>query len=370
MKDLLIEGNTAHQVLKKTISHVLSHGFKTETWGGTIPNRIGEKGAPNDFERTMIEHSPLTLRLTNPLARWCDYSMHWVGITLRECEDHINGYNPGHIIKYSKLYPHWINQGHFNYTYGERFCHYPFALNQMSGQMRRVGFEYNQIDKVIQLLKKHPTSRKACISTWYPPADLGNDYCPCNMVMQIRVVNGKLDWTTVIRSLDVLRGLSENIFMFTLWQEYIANQLHIPLGDYYTVALNPHIYKDQIDNGYCNQNNLPDPYDYYAPVEAFEDPYPTHQMNYIDTVLFRNGKESMDTAFRLAKNLPPYWRNWKLALISEWARLKKQFKKADTYLSKIDNEYKFSIVRRLKKQRPLCVNYLEWSKQREYLEEQ
>ena len=156
MRDLLIEGSTAHEVLKKTISHVLAHGYKNEVWGGTIPNRIGEKGAPNDFDRIMIEHTPLTLRLTNPLARWTDYSMHWVGITLRETEDHFNGLNPGHVIKYSKLYPHWLENNHFNYTYGERFCHYPFNLEQISGQYRKVKFEYNQLEKVISILNDIP----------------------------------------------------------------------------------------------------------------------------------------------------------------------------------------------------------------------
>jgi len=360
-------GKTATEVMKKSIDYVLKEGNKREVYGGTIPADIKDKKSPNDFVRTMIEADPgMTMVLENPLARWTDYSNHWVGITLREQEDHLQGYNPGHVIKYSKLYPRWLKDGFFNYTYGERFCHYPFNLMEHSGVTKRIGWEYNQIEKVIIMLKQHPTTRKACISTWFPRVDLGDPYVPCNCFMQLRIVDDKLDWITVVRSLDVLRGYSENLFMFTIWQEYVAKKLGVPVGKYTTVSLNAHLYSDQIENGYHKQK-VPDCYDFYEAKPAFEDDFPDFQMQYIDSILFKNGKESFRTSYSLAKKLPRYWRNWKLALISEWERLQGRYDNALQAYYKIDNEFKLSVARRLWKVRPECVDLLPWKEQREFV---
>jgi thymidylate synthase len=332
--------------MKGAIDYVAKNGIERKVWGGTIPKDIKDKNSPNDFDRVMLECVPLTMKLTNPLARWCDWSDHWVGITLRETEDHLQGYNPGHVTKYSNLYKRWVlDNGYFNYTYGERFQYYPYNKDEKSGKERNLFFCYNQFEDVIKLLKEHPTTRRACMSTWFPPVDVGDPYCPCNMVMQLRIVNGKLDWITVVRSLDVLRGLSENIFMFTIWQEYAAWLLKTEIGDYYTVALNAHHYKDQLDDGYHKQK-VPDPYEFYVPKKAFITDFPKARLMVVDELLF---KGEIRNALKYAEELPQYWRNWKYALIAEWLRLKRKRGQAYHIASKIDNEFKFSIARRLNK---------------------
>jgi len=357
-------GKTSTEVMKKAIDFVINNGTERKVYGGTIPENFKDPKSPNDFDRVMIEANPgMTMVLTDPLARWTDYSNHWIGITLREQEDHFQGYNPGHVIKYSSLYKRWIKNGFFNYTYGERFEHYPWNLNQVSGKMKKVGWEYNQINKVIKMLKEHPTTRKACISTWYPVGDLGDPYVPCNAFMQIRIIDGKLDWITVVRSLDVLRGYSENLFMFTMWQEYIANKLNVPLGKYTTVALNAHLYDDQIKNGYHKQN-VPDCYDFYEAKPAFSEEFPSEQFKTIDGHLFNEKKVNLAL-------LPEssFWRNWKLALIADWYRLKGQLEASKSIVTLINNEFKFSVVRRLYKKDKDSLYLLQWDKQKQFLEE-
>jgi len=362
-------GTTATEVMKKSIEYVLEEGVERKVYGGTIPADIKDPKSPNDFDRTMIEAEPgMTMVLTNPLARWTDYSSQWVGISLREQEDHFQGWNPGHVIKYSKLYPRWLKDGYFNYTYGERFQHYPFNLQEISGRHKHIGWEFDQIERVIGMLEAHPSTRKACISTWYPTIDLGNLYVPCNCFMQLRIVDGKLDWVTVVRSLDVLRGYSENLFMFTLWQEYVAKKLKVPVGNYITVALNAHIYQEQIEAGYHKQN-VPDCYEYYKPKEAFVEDFPAFQMDFIDRSLFAKGVKSFDSAYKLARKLPDYWRNWKLALISEWERLQGRYENAFRAYIKLDNEFQLSVARRLVRHKPECVDVLPWGEQKKFLKE-
>jgi len=344
MSDMIV-ANTAHKLIKKTLEIVIKEGYETKVWGGTIPNQIGDKGAPCDFSREMIEHPPgLTLKLTNPLARWSDYSDHYVGITLTETEDSFQRYNPGNVIRYSKLYPHWQeDNGKFNYTYGERIAGYPY-----------VNGDWNYLDQMsytIARLKKHPSTRKACISTWYPPNDLTNDYVPCNMVFQLRVVDGKLDWITVIRSLDVLRGLTENIFMFTMWQEYASSQLGVPLGNYYTVALNPHVYKEQIDKGLHIQR-VTEPYHPAHPCEAFRYPFPSKEFAYIDSLMFNH--ENYIEAHSHISSLPKFWKNWKLTLLVDWLRLEGHYELATDYASELTGVFKFPTYRRLIRKYPEC----------------
>jgi len=360
-----VEGKTATEVMKKSIEYVLNEGTKRKVYGGTIPKNIKDPKSPNDFDREMIEADPgMTMVLTNPLARWTDYSNQWIGITLREQEDHFQAYNPGHVIKYSKLYRRWLCKGFFNYTYGERFLTYPYNLKEKGKDKllydRR---QFNQIEEVIRLLQEHPTTRKSCISTWYPRIDLGDPYCPCNAFMQIRIVNDKLDWITVVRSLDVLRGYSENIFMFTMWQEYIAKKLNVPLGKYTTVALNAHLYQDQIDAGYHKQK-VPDCYDFYEVKPAFTEDFPSDKFKEIDDQLFNDKDVNL--------NLLPFssfWRNWKLALIADWFRLKNRVEDSEAIASLINNEFKFSVIRRLYKKDKSVIDLLQWDKQKKFLEE-
>jgi len=361
-----VKGVTAHEVIKNTIEYVNKNGTDRIVWGGTIPEVIGDPASPNDYERRMIEmDNPITIVLSDPYKNWCDISDHWVGITLRETEDHLQAYNPGYVIKYSKLYRQWLEDRYFNYTYGERFLRYPYNLEQLSGKHKNVGWDINQIEKIIKLLREHPTSRKACISTWYPPTDLGNNYCPCNAFFQIREQDGLLTWTTVIRSLDVLRGLTENIFMFTLWQQYIANRLNMDVGAYKTVALNAHLYSTMVSSGYHRQI-LPDPYEHYDKQNIFETPFPSDEFNAIDNLLFADmNATNSDKILRKCLKLPTYWCNWKLSLVSDWYRRCGHIDKSMEILENVNNEFMFSVARRIK--HGDVLDMLPFTKQREYL---
>lgn len=363
---MIVSGESATEVMRNSISYTVKHGKKTNVWGGTISSDINNPDSPNDFDREMIElPDPITITLNNPYRNWTDYSKNSVGISLREHEDHLQGYNPGHVIDHSKLYKRWlIENEYFNYTYGERLRHFPYKVDSPGAKKNKIHSEFDQIQKVIELLKKHPTSRKICISSWSQIHDLGNDYCPCNVFFQIRVEDKKLVWKTVVRSLDVLRGLSENLFTFTLWQQYISSKTNIPCGAYKTVVLNCHLYSDMIRDGYHKQN-IVDPYDHYIGQNAFSEDFPYETMSSIDSQLYNN-KEPKNILSQCL-NLPHYWRNWKLAICSDWYRKQNKLRAALLFYSLIDNEFAFPVARYLKKQHPDIVETLPFDKQREFL---
>lgn len=344
----MIEVRTAHEAIQKTMDYIIANGFETDTWGGEIPAKIGDPNSPNDFNRKMLECEPLVIKLTDPLARWCDWSSQSVGITLRETEDSLQGYNPGHVIKYSKLYRVWLNKkNYFDYTYGERVFSYPYNPNAFMFDRDRTGFNLvpiNQFQCCIDLLKKHPTTRKAVINVGFPFVDQKTDYRPCNQLFQLRIVDGKLNWITVVRSLDVLRGFTENIFMFSLFQEMAAHQLEVPVGTYTTIALNPHLYADQIEKKQHIQK-IDDCYKYFTPKPATF-PFPSNEFEAIDASLFQTN--DIDQTVEFCMQLPEYWSNWKLALVAEWVRLfRKDNKKAEEITARITNEFRYPVARRL-----------------------
>ena len=67
------------------------------------------------------------------------------------------------------------------------------------------------------------------LQIWDPCQDLPDqdgkpvsEDIPCNVMALLKIRNGHLYWTQVMRSNDVMRGLPYNIIQFTMLQELFA----------------------------------------------------------------------------------------------------------------------------------------------------
>ena len=109
--------------------------------------------------------------------------------------------------------------------------------------------QYSFIEKIFA---KDPFTRQAIITITDPSKDLLGDGeslkqtkdFPCTNNIQFILQNGKLDAITNMRSNDFFWGASAvNIFNYTFIQEYIAQILGFPIGNYYHVVNNLHYYK-------------------------------------------------------------------------------------------------------------------------------
>lgn len=108
---------------------------------------------------------------------------------------------------------------------------------------------YPKIDQllvVIELLKKNPADRQAVIQMWDAEMDLGVPNLkdrPCNQQVLLRADRGVLDITVTCRSNDVVYGCyGANAVHFSVLQEYLAAMIGIPVGRYFQVSNNFHIY--------------------------------------------------------------------------------------------------------------------------------
>lgn len=331
-----VVGETAHEVVTKSIDWVMENGEQVEVWGGTIPDEFGEDESPNDFKRDMVEwQGGFSYRLENPRKRWSTWSNHWTGITLRETEDDICGLNPGMTPEYSRVYQEWIeDNGYIPHTYGQRmrqFGRNPTQDTSLPGASLPGANEDNrpfidQWESVRSMLEKNPTTRKACMSFWDPHVDSRqihsetNAYVPCNIFFQLTIRDGKLHWHTMSRSKDILRGSTENLFEFPLLQEVMANQLNVELGHYTEHVTNVHIYQEQIDDGYLEQD-VEDPYENGYPEDEFwDDPFKlTDRFEWIDDCLIKGKYDQMQSQIQEIDDV--YWRQWKQALAAEWIRM-------------------------------------------------
>jgi len=119
------------------------------------------------------------------------------------------------------------------YTYHERLFSYRLPN----------GVVVNQVEKVIEKLKKAPYTRRAQAITWQPWRDLDSQYPPCLQRMWFRVVDNKLNLHAHMRSNDALKATFMNMYAFTELQKYIAEQLSAEPGYYIHIVDSYHVYE-------------------------------------------------------------------------------------------------------------------------------
>lgn len=164
---------------------------------------------------------------------------------------------------------------------------------------------FNQIQNVIHLLGKKPSSRRAVIQI-FDANDLAVDFkeVPCTCTLQFLIRDGKLHLLANLRSSDAYRGLPHDVFVFTMLQELIARSLNVDIGDYKHCAGSLHLYKDDqpaaalfLKEGLQNPIEMP-------PMPA-GDQWPA-----IEKVMSIEAKLRLDGSDEIEKSdLDPYWKD-------------------------------------------------------------
>lgn len=119
-------------------------------------------------------------------------------------------------------------------------------------------FGLDQIERAYRALSNATESRQIILQIWKPETDLpaisgqpvSNDI-PCNVTSLLKLREGRLHWTQVMRSNDIMRGFPYNIIQFTLLQEVMAGWLGSQPGDYIHLSDSLHVYKKDLDAFSC-----------------------------------------------------------------------------------------------------------------------
>ena len=111
-------------------------------------------------------------------------------------------------------------------------------------------FGIDQLERAYYTLKNNPQSRQAVILLWNPTDDLPDingipvdPDIPCNVCSLIKIRDFKLEWTQIIRSNDIFRGVPYNFIQFTSIQEILAGWLELEVGSYTQFSDSLHLYE-------------------------------------------------------------------------------------------------------------------------------
>ena len=118
------------------------------------------------------------------------------------------------------------------------------------GYRLRNALGFDQLDRAYSALHDTPESRQVVLQIWDGRSDLPSSDgtptsadIPCNIISLLKVRDGRLDWTQILRSNDVYLGLPHNLVQFTTLQEVMAGWLKLQCGAFHLVTDSLHLYE-------------------------------------------------------------------------------------------------------------------------------
>lgn len=122
------------------------------------------------------------------------------------------------------------------------------TANSAYGYILQEKHGFNQIEKIIELLRIDPYSRRAVLNINIPNENVietKDEMCTICINYQIR--DNKLHSSVLLRSNDMWFGARNDIPFFISLQKYIARKLNIEVGTYYHEAYSMHFYSRDFD---------------------------------------------------------------------------------------------------------------------------
>lgn len=113
-------------------------------------------------------------------------------------------------------------------------------------QKREGGF-IDQIQNVIDQIKKTPYSRRLIVSAWNPEDVPNSALPPCHVLFQFYVNDGRLSVQLYQRSGDMFLGVPFNIASYSLLVNLIAQETGLKPGEFIHTLGDAHIYRNHFD---------------------------------------------------------------------------------------------------------------------------
>ena len=185
-----------------------------------------------------VENLHSIFQIANPVQRWV--TKRWEPISLSFALAEIiwilSGSNDAKLLNiWNPALPKYAGYGDtYHGAYGYRI---------------RKNYGFDQLERAYNALSQNCQSRQVVISIWDARIDMPNEKgepadsdIPCNICSFLKVRQGKLDWTQMMRSNDVHRGFPYNVVQYTILQEILAGWLGIDVGAYTHYSDSLHYY--------------------------------------------------------------------------------------------------------------------------------
>jgi thymidylate synthase len=106
------------------------------------------------------------------------------------------------------------------------------------------GGTIDQIQKVIDQIRKNPDSRRHVVTAWNPAEVDDMALPPCHALFQFYVADGKLSCQLYERSADLFLGVPFNIASYALLTHMVAAQTGLEVGEFIWTGGDTHVYKN------------------------------------------------------------------------------------------------------------------------------
>lgn len=221
-----IVANTANEIWKKAEDLLVKKR-------DVLPSRSGD----------VYELLHTFISIKNPRQKWVYDRIPpiSIGFALAELIWILNGEERSDVINYwNPKLPNFAGEGsRYHGAYGKRLRYH-------------LGFD--QLEQAYQVLQSNPESRQVVLQLYdskidfpYSNGQPRDTDIPCNVCSLLKVRDGKLEWSQIMRSNDLLLGMPYNFIQFTSLQEVLAGWLGIEVGSYNHYSDSLHLYCADLD---------------------------------------------------------------------------------------------------------------------------
>lgn len=323
---------------------ILENDTADNLWLGAVDRfRKGTASAQSSRGGSTDEVLHAALCLRDPRQRWVASRFPALNpaFALAEVVWMLRGRNDSVFLNYfnSELVRFAGNGAEFHGAYGHRLRH-------------RMGID--QLVRGYRALQANPESRQVVLQIWDAQSDMPTEDgvataedIPCNVCAMLKVREGRLEWTQVMRSNDLYRGLPYNIVQFTTLHEVMAGWLGLELGHYNHLSDSLHVYKDTAQHvlDSTKVNIGPNADSLAATFEQTE--IITRELeNLVMKIIDRSCKSELLVSELAGLPVPPAWKNIASVLVAEGARRRRDNASVENAMSYCSNKVFGSLFER------------------------
>ncbi|MBI5065646.1 thymidylate synthase [Candidatus Woesearchaeota archaeon] len=130
-------------------------------------------------------------------------------------------------------------------VYGFQWRHWNAAYNDEKTDYSGKGID--QLEQMVQKLKKNPADRRNLVSAWNPEQINQMALPPCHLLYQVLVQDDKLDLIWYQRSVDTMLGLPFNIASYATLLHLLAKETGLKEGTLTGFLGDTHIYVNHLE---------------------------------------------------------------------------------------------------------------------------
>jgi thymidylate synthase len=166
-------------------------------------------------------------------------------------EDHIRN-----LRQHTKIWDAWADEnGNLETAYGRYWRRFPSPYQDADGRWHVR--EVDQIQFVMDTLKKDPTSRRLVVTAWEPGNAQSSKLPPCHYSFVFNVQGNRLNCHLTQRSGDIALGIPFNLACYATLTQMIAQEVGLTVGYFSHTIVDAHIYTARADGSLAEYDHVP-----------------------------------------------------------------------------------------------------------------